>query len=50
VWSAVEICIIYGSVGVVSELEWVKGFRDDGVDMSHDQPFKALHGVGAVVI
>ena len=33
-----------GSFGAVCELEWVKGFQDDGVDVSHDQPFKALHG------
>ena len=37
-------CIICGSVGAVCELEWVWGFWDDGVDVSHDQPFNALHG------
>jgi hypothetical protein len=25
-------------------LEWVQGVWDDGVDLSHDQPFKAFHG------
>ena len=38
-------CIICGSVGVVCELEWVQGVWDDGVDLSHDQPFKALQWI-----
>jgi hypothetical protein len=25
-------------------LEWVEGIREDAVDVSHNQPFKALHG------
>jgi hypothetical protein len=37
VWSEIETA---SSV----DLEWVKCFWDDGVDVSHDQPFKALHG------
>jgi hypothetical protein len=37
-------CIICGSVGAVCKLEWVSGFLDNGVDVGHDQPFKALHG------
>jgi hypothetical protein len=36
--------IICESVGAVCELEWVQGVWDDGVDVSHDQPFKAFHG------
>ena len=48
-------CAICGSVGAVCELEWVQGFQDDGLDVSHDQPFKARHGYqrecyGAVII
>jgi hypothetical protein len=36
-------------------LEWVQDFWYDGVDVSHDQPFKVFHGYrcecyGAVVI
>ncbi|MEW3450088.1 hypothetical protein QOZ67_30985, partial [Pseudomonas aeruginosa] len=42
-------------VWALCKLEWIQGFRVDGVDMSHDQPFKALYGYrrecyGAVVI
>ena len=35
-----------GSDGVVCKLEWVYGFWDNGVDVSHYQRFKALHGYG----
>jgi hypothetical protein len=57
-WGSVECnrdCVICGSVGAVCELEWVQGVWDDGVDVSHDQPFKAFHGFrcecyGAIVI
>ena len=54
VWSAIEI-VICGSVWVVCELELIQGFWNDGVDVSHDQPFKAFHGYryecyGAIVI
>jgi hypothetical protein len=54
VWSAIEIASS-GSVGVVCKLEWVHGVWDDGVDMSHDQPFKSFHCYicecyGAIVI
>ena len=38
-----RVCIICGSVSAVCKLEWVYGFWDNGVDVSHDQPFKALH-------
>jgi hypothetical protein len=37
-------CIIGGYFGAVCELEWVQVVWDDGVDVSHDQPFKAFHG------
>jgi hypothetical protein len=37
-------CIICGSGVSVCKLEWVLGFWDKGVDMSHDKPFKALGG------
>jgi hypothetical protein len=37
-------CFICGSVDVVCKLEWVWGFWYNGVDVSHDQPFKAFHG------
>ena len=37
-------CVICGSVGAVCELEWVQGVWDHGVDVSHDQSFKAFHG------
>ena len=40
-WSAIESV---SSVGAVCKLEWVQGVWDDGVDVSHDKPFKALHG------
>ncbi|XP_064817310.1 aminopeptidase N-like, partial [Oncorhynchus masou masou] len=33
---------ICGSVGAVGELDWVHSVWDDGVDVNHDQPFKAL--------
>ena len=36
--------IICGFVGAVDKLEWVYGFWDNGFDVSHYQPFKALHG------
>ena len=36
--------IICASVGAVCKLEGVLGFWDNGGDVSHDQPFKALHG------
>ena len=42
-WSAIEIASSVDLLGVVCKLEWLEGFRDDGVDVSHDQPFKALH-------
>ncbi|KAM9398495.1 double C2-like domain-containing protein beta [Salvelinus alpinus] len=35
-------CVICGSVETVCELEWVQVVWDDGVDVSHDQPFKAF--------
>jgi hypothetical protein len=34
--------VIFGNVGVVCKLEWVKGVWDENVDVCHDQPFKAL--------
>jgi hypothetical protein len=37
-------CIICGSVGVLYELEWILGVWDDDVDVSHDQPYKTVHG------
>jgi hypothetical protein len=37
-------CDICGTVGVECELEWVQGVWDDGVDVNHDQPFKAFVG------
>jgi hypothetical protein len=37
-------CIICGSVGSVFKLDWVQVVWDDGVDVSHDQSFKALYG------
>jgi hypothetical protein len=48
-------CIICGTVEAECELDWVYGFWDNGVDVSHDQPFKELHGYryecyGAIVI
>ena len=51
-WSVIAIA---SSIGAVCELEWVKGFRDDGVDVSHDQSFTALYVYrrecnGAVII
>ena len=51
-WSKVEIL---SSVGEVRKLEWVQGVWDDGVDVSHDKSFKAVHGnrcgcYGAIVI
>ena len=35
--------VIFGSLGVVCELEWVQGVWVDDVDVSHDQPFKAFN-------
>jgi hypothetical protein len=32
------------------DLEWVWNFWDNGVDVSHDHPFKALHSYRLVVI
>jgi hypothetical protein len=32
--------IICGTVEAVYELQWIQGVWDDGVDVSHDQPFK----------
>jgi hypothetical protein len=46
VWSAIENFDICGFVRAVYELEWVQGVWGDGVDMSHDQPFKAFNGYG----
>ena len=43
VWSAIEVG---WSAWVVCKLEWVQGFLDNSVDVSHYQPFKALHGYG----
>ena len=34
----------------VDLLEWVQAVWDDGVDVSHDQHFKDVHGYGAIVI
>ena len=42
-WSAIE-SVICGSVGALCELKWVQGVWHNGVDVSHDQPFKAFHG------
>ena len=35
-------CVICGSVGTVCKLEWVQVVWDDGVDVIHDQAFKAF--------
>ena len=44
-------CIICGSVGAACKLEWVSGFWDNGVDVSRDQPFKAVGSrLGLVVV
>ena len=43
-WSAIEIASSVDLLEAVCELEWVQSVWDDGVDVSHDQPFKAFHG------
>jgi hypothetical protein len=48
-------CIICGSDGALSKLEWFWGFWDNDVDVSHNHPFKELNGYrrecyGSVVI
>ena len=42
-WSAIEIV---SSVDLrrYGNCSGKRGLRDDGVDVSHDQPFKAVHG------
>ena len=42
-WSAIEIASSVDLL-MVYKLEWVQGFWDDRVDVSHDQHFKAFHG------
>ena len=37
-------CVICGSIGAICELKWIQGVWDDGVDVSHDQPFKTFNG------
>ena len=44
VWSAIEIASSVDLMERYVNLGWVGGFWDNGVDVSHDQPFKALHG------
>ena len=43
-------CVICGYVGAVCEVGWVQGVWDDGVDVSHDQTFKAFHGYKRVLL
>jgi hypothetical protein len=55
VWTAIEIVSSVDLLGWYANWNWVQGFWDDGVDVSHDQPFQAFHGnrckcYGAVVI
>ena len=43
-------CVICGSVVAVYELESAQGVWDDGVDVSHDQPFKGYEYYEEIVI
>jgi hypothetical protein len=44
VWNVIEFAPSVDVLGRYAKLEWVQGFWDNGVDVSHDQPFKAFHG------
>ena len=42
VWSAIEIASSVDLLGRYGNWVWVQGVWDDGVDVCHEQPFKAL--------